>query len=415
MSNPTRAGSALDDALQQSLLPDLEIVRPLGSGASANVYLAREPALQRLVAVKILKPEFAADSVVRQRFEREAQSAARITHAHVTSIYRIGRLDGDVPYMVMEYVEGRTVADALAARGPMSVAEARVLIASIASALAAVHARGIVHRDVHTGNVFIEKDTERAVLGDFGIAAFVDSGAGSGARLTAVGERLGVTRSMSPEQVRGETVTEQSDVYALGVFAYEILTGRGPYDAKNDAELLVAHLKGTPRPMRELRNAVDERTASLIERCLAKDPRHRPLAREIAVELSGPVGAASDAPVVADGAVAQFMGEFKRRRVSQVLIAYGTVAGVIIGFSDSIFQTFDLSPAAHRVLIILTLAGFPVALALSWVFDAGRGGIRRTREGTPQSSRARAIVWAALTLCVALVAAIAWLLLRRAG
>ncbi|MEO5510091.1 MAG: serine/threonine-protein kinase, partial [Longimicrobiales bacterium] len=179
---PTEAETtgALDERVRTELLPDLEVLRSLGTGTSANVYLARETSLQRLVAVKVLRPSVAADDILRRRFEREAQSAARIVHSHVTAVYRVGHLSDNVPYIVMEYVEGRTLADMMESGVGVEPGQARAMLCAIASALAAAHERGIVHRDVRPGNVLVDR-AGRAVLGDFGIAALLESGASSNA------------------------------------------------------------------------------------------------------------------------------------------------------------------------------------------------------------------------------------------
>jgi serine/threonine protein kinase len=192
-------GAVLDEPLRAALLPELEPIRLLGSGATAHVYLAREPALARLVA---------ADAVARQRFEREAQSAARIAHPHVTAIYRVGRVPDGRPYIVMEYVEGRTLTDVLAAGGVYEEPAARELLAALASALTAAHEKGVIHRDVRPANVLLENRTGRAVLGDFGVAGLLDSGSAAAARLTTAGMVLGDPRYHSPEQVRGEPAVE---------------------------------------------------------------------------------------------------------------------------------------------------------------------------------------------------------------
>jgi serine/threonine protein kinase len=403
--------SGLDATVLAELQPDLEVLRPLGSGATANVYLAREPALQRLVAVKVLRSGVAADPVARQRFEREAQSAARISHANVTAIYRVGRLAGDVPYMVMEYIDGRTVCDILESGTAFEYPAARKLLWSVAAALCAAHDRGIVHRDVRPGNVFVENRTARAVLGDFGIAALLESGAASAVRLTAAGVKLGETRYMSPEQLRGEPVTEQSDVYAFGILAYEVLSGRGPYDAKGEAQMIAAHLQREPLKLRELRGDVDPAAAALIERCLAKDPNRRPRAREIADALSAPTAA-----VVADaddlGPIGQLLDELRRRRVYKVLVGYGAFALAVFGVSEGVGQAFEIPPLVSRVVVVGTLAGFPLTLVLSWIFDIRAGRIERTRSAG-SSSRARALMWLGLGAIVAIAATLGWLLLQR--
>jgi tRNA A-37 threonylcarbamoyl transferase component Bud32 len=409
----TQDVTGFDTDVRAALQPELEVLRPLGSGSSARVYLAREPALQRLVAVKVLKPELAADNVLRRRFEREAQSAARVSHPHVTGIYRIGRLAGDLPYMVQEYVDGRTVAEALAAGGPLAGEDARALLASVAAALAAVHDRGIVHRDVRAENVYLEHRTGRAVLGDFGIAALAEAGAAHAVKLTVAGQRLGVTGCMSPEHVRGEECTVQSDVYALGILGYNVLAGRGPYDVKGEAQLLVAHLQAAPVPLTRLRADVDPRMADLLQRCLAKDPRHRPLARDVAAALEQLRPGAPERPAAEQDAFGQFLQELKRRRVYHVLVAYATFAGFIVAFGEQIIQAFDVSQRTHQILISAILAGFPLSLVLSWIYDAGPGGIRRTRSAVPQSGRARAVMWGALVASALFAVLLGWLVLRQ--
>jgi serine/threonine protein kinase len=402
--------TGLDAAMLDGLKPDLEILRQLGSGATANVYLAREPALQRLVAVKVLRPDVAADTIARQRFEREAQSAARISHANVTAVYRVGRLPGDVPYMVMEYIDGRTVQEVIAAGTTFDVGEARRLLASVAGALAAAHDRGIVHRDVRPGNVFIENRTARAVLGDFGIAALLESGAESAARLTSLGVKLGDTRYMSPEQLRGEPVTEASDMYAFGILAYEMLSGRGPYEATGEAQMMVAHLQREPLKLRELRGEVDPTVAERVERCLAKDPNLRPRAQEIAAALAAAPATATAGPVEDPGPIAQLLEELRRRRVYKVLVGYGAFALAVFGVAQGIDQAFPLSRLANQVLVLATLAGFPLALILSWIFDIRAGRIQRTRA-VAASPRARMLMWLGLGVSVLTAAVLGWLLL----
>jgi serine/threonine protein kinase len=402
-----------DAVLLAELKPDLEILRPLGSGATANVYLAREPTLQRLVAVKVLRPEVAADTIARQRFEREAQSAARISHSNVTAIYRVGRLGDGVPYMVMEYIDGRTVQEVIASGTVFDVGAARALLASVAAALAAAHERGIIHRDVRPANVFVENRTARAVLGDFGIAALLESGSAAAARLTTAGMKLGDTRYMSPEQLRGEQVTAASDIYAFGILAYEVLAGRGPYEAKSEAQMMVAHLQREPLNLRELRGDVDAAVAARIERCLAKDANLRPRADEIAAEL----GAASKAAAVTvpaddDGPIAQLLEELSRRRVYKVLVGYGAFALAVLGVAEGIDQGFPLSPLVNKAMVVTTLAGFPLALVLSWVFDIRAGRIERTRA-LAASPRARLLMWLGLGGSVLVAVALGWLLLGR--
>jgi len=403
------AASALDERVREELLPDLEVVRSLGTGASANVYLARETSLQRLVAVKVLRPSVAADDVLRQRFEREAQSAARITHPNVTAIYRVGRLRDGVPYIVMEYVEGRTLADMIDSAIEIDATQARSILGDVASALGSAHDHGIVHRDVRPGNVLVDRKG-RAVLGDFGIAALLESGATANARLTAVGIRLGDPRYLSPEQIQGEPVVEQSDIYSFGVLACELLTGAHPFAANSDAQMMMAHMQQEPRPLKSLRPDVDAAVAALIERCLAKQPARRPLAREIAARLNTQAGTTPD---VERTAFEQFVHELRRRRVYQVVAAYGAVALAVLGLSQFANDAGLLSAHVYKPTVAVMLAGFPVVLVLSWLFDIRPGRIERTASGQ-YSQRAKLVTWAALAIVGGGAALLAWLIMRGA-
>jgi serine/threonine protein kinase len=397
----------MDEALRTSFLPELEPVRALGAGATAEVFLARDAALQRLVAVKVLRHELSADELARRRFEREAQSAARIAHPHVTAIHRLGRAADGRPFIVMEYVEGRTLADVLAGGAPLEEGRGRSILEAIASALAAAHQRGIIHRDVRPANVLVEHRTGRAVLGDFGIAALLETGSTAASRLTAAGVVLGEVRYSSPEQIRGDPVVEQSDVYAFGVLAYEVLTGRGPFDARSSAALLGAHLQQKPVELLTLRSDLPPRLSTLLMRCLAKNPNQRPLAAELAAELAGGAAGAGAEP----GSVAQLLRELRRRNVYQVLAAYMAFTLAVLGVAQVVYEAFELSRTSYRVVVALVLAGLPVALVLAWVYDIRAGRIERTfgGSGTP---RARALMWAGFTASLLLAVAAGWLLLR---
>ncbi len=284
------AGSASEEALRvrvrDELAPHLEIVRTLGSGSAATVYLAREPALRRLVAVKVMAPELAEDAKARLRFEREAQSAARIQHPNVATVYRVGVLSDDLPYFIMRYVKGRSLAERLAGEGPLEPAEVRRTLANVASGLAAAHRRGIVHRDVKPGNVLHEDETGRDFLTDFGIAALIASGDALESRLTTRDHILGDQRYRSPEQLEHEEVTEQADIYGLGLLGFELLTGESPYEASEAMDWVVAHMRHEPRRISSLRAGVDPMLEDLLMRCLNKVPVHRPVAAEVVRQLS---------------------------------------------------------------------------------------------------------------------------------
>jgi DNA-binding SARP family transcriptional activator len=260
---------------------DFELVRVLGTGSVARVYLAKEPALRRLVAVKVLLPEFAAVETVRLRFEREAQSAARIQHPNVATAFRFGRMPSGAPFIVLPYIAGGSLADRLASAGPLPVPEAKHIIAQVAAGLAAAHRLGIVHRDVRPANVLCDRDSDRVLLTDFGLASVLDPAASESIRLTRPGESLGNVAYASPEQLRGEPVTERADIYSLGVLAFEMLTGRLPYDAASPVEVLIAHAAAQPYRLREFVSDIDERVEALVTRCLNKQPEQRPFALDV--------------------------------------------------------------------------------------------------------------------------------------
>jgi DNA-binding SARP family transcriptional activator len=275
-----------DSDTPANLGPDLEVIRLIGEGDAARVYLAREAHLNRLVAVKLLTPFAKADPVLLRRFEREARTAARINHPNVTPIFRIGISSEGVPYLVLPYLAGGTLADRLAGTGPFPLSEARRVIAQIAAGLSATHRIGIVHRDLQPANVLYDHDSDRVLLTDFGTAALLESDDPDKVRLTRPGDVLGTPAYCSPELLKGESITERSDVYSLGVLAFEVLTGEFPFEVNNPIELIGSHLHAAPRRVNDLRPDVDTRLTKLIGRCLNKKPEQRPYASEIATALA---------------------------------------------------------------------------------------------------------------------------------
>jgi serine/threonine protein kinase len=360
------------DRIREALAPDLEVTRLLGKGAMARVLLAREPALKRLVAVKVLREELAEDEVARARFEREAQAAAGIRHPNVTAVYRVGRA-GNLPYIAMEHIEGRTLADLLKSGGPVDPPEARRILASVAHALSSAHEKGIVHRDVRPGNVMVEEGTGRVVLMDFGIAALLETGSEQAARLTATGIRLGDPVHMSPEQLRGDPVTAGSDVYCLGVLGHELLTGAPP-GRSADGEL------------KERLGETDPELARMIGRSLQPAPEHRPAARDVAQALSRAPESGSGGPGKEDPVdrpiLQEFLREVRQRKVGRVAVAYVAAAFFFLQGVDLLLRALPTgNPEAwYRGIVAFTLAGFPVALVLSWLFDITAEGIRRAPE-----------------------------------
>lgn len=342
---------------------DLEIIRVLGEGSVATVFLAREPALKRLVAVKVLRSELATDEVACQRFEREAQAAATVSHPNVVSVHRVGRLKTGVPFIVMEYIDGRGLDELLDARGTFPIAETQRVMASVAEALAAAHRNGVMHRHVATSNVFIENATDRVVLMDFGFAGLLDSGPIAIPRLTRPGERIGDPLRTSPEQRNGSAVTQETDVYALGLLGYELLAGQLP--------------PGNRVPTAAVRDDIPRELADLIDRCLSEAPRRRPAASDVVQLL---IRNATGAPTTSGHPWRDFLQELQKRKVFRAFIGYLAAAFVVLQGADLVLPALPLDDLEtwYRGIVAVTLAGFPVALVLSWLFDFTGGGIRRT-------------------------------------
>lgn len=376
-------------------VPGLEVVRLLGRGQMADVHLAREPELGRLVALKVLRPDASsADPAARARFEREARALAALSHPNVVQVHRYGHTDDGRPYLVMQYVKGRSVADRLEAGGPLPAAEARQVLTAVAEALEAAHRHGIVHRDVRPANVLLEEETGRVLLTDFGIAREIASGEGDPRRLTATGQVIGDPRFRSPEELRGEELTEQVDVYGLAVLGYELLTGRGPYGDASGPALAVAHLEGEPADL-AVEHGVEPPLARLLLRCLAKNPASRPTTRDVVRALRGEDSAASEGPWQA-----LTRRLFGRRRIPYFVALVG---GAGIGLVDLVEMLQDngwLPDGAFSVTLVSVLFAVPAAIVIAW-FHGERG-----RQRVPALE-----IWILAALAVGWAAAVAAVLL----
>jgi serine/threonine protein kinase len=261
--------------------------RPLGHGGMATVYLGRDSDLDRPVAVKLLADNVAGDEAFRKRFVREARLAARLSHQNVVSVYDAGEEADGRPYIVMEYVEGETLADVLRERGRLAADEAVGLALQGCRGLAHAHAAGLVHRDVKPQNLLLRTDGTLKIA-DFGIARAAESTA-----LTQIGTVLGTAAYLSPEQALGEEVTSAGDVYSLGAVLYELLTGRPPYEFDSLADLAAKQTAGAITPVSELAPGVPRRVEDAVMRSLARKPKYRPSS---AAELARELAPAGDEP-----------------------------------------------------------------------------------------------------------------------
>ncbi len=256
--------------LQAALAGEYSLQRELGRGGMGIVYLARDVQLDRDVAIKVLPSHLAQTAESRERFLREARTAAGLSHPHIVPIHRVGEAGGFV-FFVMSYVEGETLGERLRSRGPLAPADAARVMREVAWALAYAHGRGIVHRDVKPDNILLEAATGRAMVTDFGIA----SGGGTTGPATDPGKLMGTAHFMSPEQGAGEAVDGRSDLYALGVVGYLSVSGRLPFEAANLPAVLVR--QATERAPAILRAApgLPPALAAAIDRCLARQPAER--------------------------------------------------------------------------------------------------------------------------------------------
>jgi serine/threonine-protein kinase len=271
--------------IQRSLASGYELEREIGRGGMGIVYLARDRRLKRQVAIKLLPPELAFRSEIRTRFLREAETAAQLSHPNIVPIYSVDERDGLV-YFVMAYVNGDTVASRLHARGAMPPDEVRNILIQVADALAYAHERGVVHRDIKPDNILIEREDNRVMVTDFGIARAVTEGAD--ARLTATGMAIGTPAYMSPEQSMGEReIDGRSDLYSLGIVAFQMLTGELPFTAQSTPALLVKHISERPPSIEERCPDAPRDLTRAIMLLLEKEPANRfPSAEALSTALS---------------------------------------------------------------------------------------------------------------------------------
>jgi serine/threonine-protein kinase len=256
------------------------LLKMLGDGGMARVYLARDGVLGRDVALKVLRERYAEDEGFIERFRREAKNSASLNHPGIVQVYDQGRAEDGSYYMAMEYVPGGTLKELIARSGPLEPSEAADIASRVADALAEAHRGGIVHRDVKPQNVLLGTSGE-AKVADFGIAR-----ATSSRTMTGTNEVFGTAAYMSPEQVRGERVEPESDLYSLGVVLYEMLTGRRPYQAADPIATAMKHIERPPPHPRDANPVVPEELDALVVRLLSKDPLERyPGAAELSEDL----------------------------------------------------------------------------------------------------------------------------------
>ncbi|MCI0433337.1 MAG: protein kinase [Gemmatimonadetes bacterium] len=343
------------------------IERVLGRGGMAVVYLARDPRLEREVALKLLTPALGASSDARQRLIAEARAASALDHPNIATIYDIGETDEGQVFFAMARYPGETVRDRLA-RGPLPLEDAVRLGRQIASGLAAAHARGIIHRDVKPANVMVTPDGTAKIL-DFGIAK------ATGQDLTRAGATLGTVAYMSPEQTHGDPVDARADVWALGVVLYEMLCGRRPFEGDSDSVVIHAIRNDAAVPVQERRPDAPRWLSDMVDRCLQKQPGQRFAAMDdVIAALDGGRGGAEPAPLPAPA----------RRKIPWLRVAVAVVAiGAATWIGSSLFNRNATPPATSRLLVLplstsspdsaLERLGADIAITLARTLDGVAG------------------------------------------
>src|SRR5215831_15564714 len=258
-----------------------EIVSAIGAGGMGEVYKARDTRLDRTVAVKVIPERAASDPLVRQRFEREARAVSSLNHPNICSLFDIGHQDG-VDYLVMEYLEGETLASRLR-KGPLPLHEALQAAIDIAGALEAAHSRGIVHRDLKPSNVILTASGPKVL--DFGLAKIqqesVTVASGGSVQqtvttpLTGAGTIVGTLQYMAPEQLEGKEADARGDLFAFGALVYEMVTGRRAFEASSQAALISSIMTADPAPLSTVQPLASPSLEHVVRTCLKKDPADR--------------------------------------------------------------------------------------------------------------------------------------------
>ena len=291
---------AVTDTLINTLFDGrYRIIRKLGSGGMANVYLAEDEELGRRVAIKLLNDRYANDELFIERFRREAKSAAGLSHPNIVSIYDRGEAEGTY-YIAMEVIEGRSLKELILTRGPLPITAALTFAREILDALRFAHRHGIIHRDIKPHNILIG---ERLKVTDFGIARAGTS------QMTEAGSIMGTAQYLSPEQARGAPVAAASDLYSVGIVLYEMLTGKVPFTGDSPIEIAMKHLNDPPKPPSRIRPEIPEELDQVVLRALAKQPEQRyQTAEEFSEDLTRVEAGLPVAPETAEAATAVITG-----------------------------------------------------------------------------------------------------------
>src|SRR5437667_662190 len=379
-----------------------KISKPIGSGGMGEVYLATDIIAGRKAALKLLPVRFTGDAERLKRFQQEARAVVRLNHPNILTVYEIGE-DHSTHYIASELIDGETLRQRLM-RGRMELSQAVDIAIQVASALATAHEAGIVHRDIKPENIMLRPDGYVKVL-DFGIAKLAEQEVPvtvptDEALLlveTNLGSILGTVRYMSPEQARGAPIDKGTDVWSLGVVLYEMVTGHAPFTGETPGEAMTSILEKEPPPLTRYIAHAPAELQQVISKALRKERSQRyHSAHELLEALKDLRRKLEFESFVKSG----FFEEVKRRKVYRVAAAYIIAAAGIIQLASAAFPAWDLPNSALRLVVVLLLIGFPLALILGWVFDITSHGIRVT-PGTDRRLNAIVLVAAGVIISTA--------------
>ena len=411
----------LRDRLAKAVEGRYEVREELGRGGMSMVFEARDTRHDRTVALKVLLPELAA-SVGAQRFLREIEIAAHLVHPHILPLYDSGDAEG-LLFHVTPCVEGETLRDRLKRDRILPIEETVRITAEVADALDYAHAQGVIHRDIKPENVLLTRG--HALITDFGIARAITLGGAE--RLTETGMAVGTPAYMSPEQARGESELDgRSDIYSLACVTYEMLAGEAPLAGRTPQITMVRRQSESPVSLSLLRETVPEPLEGAVLKALSRLPVDRYAtasqfgdAVRMAAGLStgGFAGVGSSGPISRPGTAGHTTGaavapgrggkltfweELKRRKVPNVAVVYLMTAWVVVEASRALLEDFEITGMDVYVWGVAAL-GLPIAVALAWVFEVNREGLRRT--GTYEVAEGPPSRWPLISKRALLVAA----------
>lgn len=355
-------------ALQESLAGRYSLERELGRGGMGIVFLARDVALERAVAVKLLPPELASEES-KERFLREARTAARLSHPHIVSIHLVEERNGLV-YFVMPYIDGESLGQRIRRSGPLPPKRVERIVREVAWALAYAHQQGVVHRDIKSDNILIEKGSGRAMVTDFGIARVAEAEPASGS-----GELVGTASYMSPEQAAGVAIDGRSDLYSIGVTAFYALTGRHPFHGANLPALIHQHANVQAPRVADVA-AAPLRLAEAVDRCLAKRPDDRFANAEALAEA---LGTSPEVPVPAG-----VRSLLRWLRMPGILGTSALVVFLLLAGRDSLHVVSDFAPDYWFDVLLVIFGGWGLAVV--------RHARRLLKEGIDHADVRRALL-----------------------